>query len=119
MNEVPLILYYDNMQEALDTLKDSLELEDIPIQTRLVQSENDLEDLEKSLQEWRHLVIADVCLIDEENSKGKDQKGLEIILRSDPVVPKIIWTAISNLGESQARLRFTRSESSSRDCILR
>lgn len=89
MKQQPRILYFDDRPEDLETLQDTLELEGYIVETFWVKSAEDLDDLKYRLcTEWWHLVIADVALLG-----SRDEWGLQFVLESDAIVPKVIWTA--------------------------
>ncbi|MEM3433470.1 MAG: winged helix-turn-helix domain-containing protein [Candidatus Methanomethyliaceae archaeon] len=90
----PRILYYDNEREDLERLQDTLQLEGYDIETFWVKTREDIISLKQRLQdEWWHLVIGDIALINEDEEKGVDEEGLSLALSLDYVVPLIIWTA--------------------------
>jgi DNA-binding response OmpR family regulator len=90
----PRILYYDNEREDLERLQDTLQLEGYEIETFYVKTREDLSSLKQRLQdEWWHLVIGDIALINEDEEKGIDEEGLNLALSLDSAVPLIVWTA--------------------------
>ncbi len=86
------IFYYDNRQDDLDRLRDTLALEDYEIETFLVHDIEDIKELERRLGDgWWHLVIADIALLDEH--QDGDAIGLNLASQIDEAIPVIIWSA--------------------------
>jgi len=97
------IFYYDNREDDLDRLRDTLALEDYEIETFLVRNIEDVKELKRQLDEgWWHLVIADIALLDER--PDGDAIGLEIASQIDASIPTIIWTAYPNVERIQRAL---------------
>ncbi|WP_299023989.1 winged helix-turn-helix domain-containing protein [uncultured Thermanaerothrix sp.] len=108
----PRILYYDNEREDLERLQETLQLEGYEIETFWVQTREDILYLKQRLQnEWWHLIIGDIALINEDEEKGVDEEGLTLALGLDSVVPLIIWTAHPNWARAYRALRGDNGES--------
>lgn len=98
----PRILCFDDNLSFLKLLQTWLEGAGYSAELFHVKSLSDIDDLSHRLQtEWWHAVVADVVLLGDD-IQG-DRLGLDMILESDPIVPKIAFTAFPDRGWAELR----------------
>lgn len=97
----PRILCFDDKPDNLDLLQSWLAPAGFDVELFHVASLSDVDDLAHRLQtEWWHAVIVDIVLLGDDMG---DRIGLDLVLDSDPIVPKIVFTAFPNRDWEELR----------------
>lgn len=96
------ILCVDNILDQLEVMRDALELEfgTVSVECIHIRGLEDIIELEERLKrEWWNFIIMDMALLREDEPANIDKTGLDLVVNSDPVVPKIIYTAYPSYQE--------------------
>jgi DNA-binding response OmpR family regulator len=96
------VLCVDNRLDSLEVIKDALELkfDNVSVHCFQVKGLEDIHEIEERLKvEWWNFVIMDMALIREDEPANIDKIGLDLVVKSDPIVPKIIFTAYPGFQE--------------------